>query len=137
MVIRYIVKMKRSNFYLKDPPYYRNKGVEKWSTDINMAYRFSDCEEAEEVLKTMRNNVNIKIKPIREEKKEEKLVMPSKNKDESHKDYGINMKYEDYNVSMTFTNETEISAIDKVIGENLSKSRTIGKPLVMATLKPK
>ena len=137
-VTRYIIEMKRSDFYLKDPPYYRNRGVEKWSTDINLAYRFSNRGEAEEVLEIMRNSGNMKIKPIREEKrKEEKSVVPSGNKDKNHKDYGVNMKYEDYDVSMTFINETETSAIDKAIGESLDKSRTINKPLIMATLKPR
>lgn len=133
--------MKWSNFYLKVPPIYRNKGVEKWTKDIKLAYRFDNRDEAEEMLDILPNNKNIKIKLIKEEdteKKEEKPVTTLLNdKNGNVKNYGVVMKYKDYEVSMTFVSETEKGAIDKIIEESIGRSGTIDRPLMIATLKPK
>jgi len=135
-VTRYILEIKKANFYLMVPPFYE-RYMEKWSGDIEKAYRFDTRVEAEDALDMLPNNKDIKVKPIRDEAGKEKPVVPTGNKDKNLKDYAVTLKYDNYEVTMTFIDETEEDAIDKAIGESIDKSRTINKPLIMATLKPK
>ena len=135
MTTRYLIEMKRIDFYLKVPPLYRNEGVEKWTDDVKLAYKFEDRFEAEEVLNALPNNRNMRIRSVKE--KEEKPVVLTGNKNKKHKDYNVTMKYIDYEISMTFTNITEENAVDKAVSESANGSKPVKKSLVLATLKPK